>query len=266
MKYWQIKMAWMTILFGLINYGIGCAVVYAPPIRSTMGSAPGKLTRGVGEFSVSGQSFIYNTPSATPLTAFGISDNVSIDLAGDFDLISRAKRDPTEYSGTYEGWAMGSAGMRVVIYEEEKENDLKVKADVEFGLGAGVGGSLDCVVKDSAYGPEGHTCNDFPNVDPHWTERFAYGGYFGLGYGSGISDNSSLYFRVRETISVAENTPLTFLTQLFFGWEWILKNQFSFHIGFGGGVYYNEIGSSYGWEDGKITAFVSGEAGVSILF
>ena len=97
---------------------LGCT--FSPPIRSTHYGIPGKLQ--AGRIEVGGG--MYPMPVGGPFIALSLSDLVQLEAG----------------SNLSPSWALGFAGLRLTL--KRALEGKGTAADLEFGVGAGVGGEL----------------------------------------------------------------------------------------------------------------------------
>lgn len=153
----------------------GCASTYAAPIRAAHAGAPARVA--ARKLEIGGSAGGLTLPVAGgPHVAVGLEDWASLEVGGNFAAIGPA------------AWALGWAGGRLTRAPSER---VDWAADLEAGLGAGVGGA-DCAAS--------------PCGDP-WTLA-AGGGYAGFGVGL-RADWLSVYVRGRLEMSAARQVGLT---------------------------------------------------------
>jgi hypothetical protein len=190
----------------------GCNATYAPPIRGYMYGAPARLTEGRVE--VGGTAGGLVTPNiGGPHVAVGIRDWVALEAGGNLQLLG----------GGDDRWAMGFVGPRF-SFAPRRDAPVHLIADLELGLGAGVGGIL--------HGGDGPS-DQCPQCDERrWTDRVAWGGYQGFGLGAQIHW-FSIYMRAHLEESTATNIPTTLWPSLSIGFEANIKRRAAITLGGG---------------------------------
>ncbi|HWB77168.1 MAG TPA: hypothetical protein VG755_19515, partial [Nannocystaceae bacterium] len=126
------RLRWIALLAPL-----GCAPTYAPPIRSPMMGAPGRVHHGDVELGGGAAGYFVEGGASPPVfggpaLSVGVSRLVAIEAGGEF---------------TAGGWAMGFAGARVTGRRPVGPR-LRLVGDTEIGIGGGVGGTY-CTNGDS---------------------------------------------------------------------------------------------------------------------
>lgn len=144
----------------------------------------------------------------------GVTDNLRIEVAG--DLGDKA-------------YAMGSAGLRFT----QRSADRRAAFDVELGGGAGLGGQRCGNNQDTTV-----TCAAGTSDGRRLTDRFAFGGYAGLGAGFRLSRYFELYARTRLQRSTSENIPATWWFSGLGGVD-VLLGPINLNAGIGYGHYFN---------------------------
>lgn len=190
---------------------IGCNPVYAPPVRGTHYGAPGRLAGERIEVGGAAAGVMYPYVGG-PHVAVGLSDEVSLEAGGNFQL--------------FEGWAIGWVGAR---FTRPPQSSSDWSLDAEVGAGAGIGGR-DC---------ESDSCVP-------WTSLTTGGAYAGLGLAY-RGDIPAVYVRSRLEVSVATGIEPTLWPTAMIGFECTLERAFV--IGAGGGYLglFNEHHSVHGW-------------------
>jgi hypothetical protein len=212
-----------------LTYVGGCNPVFAPPMRSTHYGSPGRLKSGQAEVSGGFQILLVGGSAA----AFALNDWLQLELGGDFSLI----RD--------ENWAIGFGGIRLTPLRRQA-GSLFWAGDLEIGLGLGAGG-IWC---------EQESDNGCYGDGLEWTDRFAYGGYFGAGLGLHI-DFFSAFARGRVQISESTNIPYTIWLSVLGGIGFRIVDNLNLYLAGGYGFYRNDLD----FVDGPLI-----EAGLSISF
>jgi hypothetical protein len=206
----------LTLLLAL---GVGCAPTLSPPMRSTHFGAPGRATSGEGLVQIAGT----NQGTAAPTISLPVADDLHVEIGGD--------ARPTD-----EQWAMGSVGVRYTLGPPRGEDGRRPSTgpygDVEFGLGAGVGGV-------------GHDEDGEPVDSRTAWERFAYGGYVGTGFGWRFLPWLAGFTRTRVQLTKATNLPETTWFSAMAGPE-LTWGALSLHLGGGWAGYSNDDDADHG--------------------
>lgn len=190
-----------------------CNPVYAPPVRGAHHGAPARLSRDRMELGAAGAGYSYPV-AGEGHAALAIEDWVSVE----------AGLGLMPYSP---GWAMGWLGAR---FTRAPEAETDLVADLEVGLGAGVGGA-DCASDAGC---------------AQWTDMTAGGGY--LGFGVGLrADFFSLYLRSRVEMGAADGVPVTFWPTAMLGLEFLVDRTFAFGAGGGYLAIINDLEPMHGW-------------------
>ncbi len=169
---------------------------FAPPIRTGHFGAPGRMAPGLGAARATvggeGQSKYGGITVSIP-----VADGLRVEAGG----------DATEYSAT------GSAGVRYTHLAG------RLAMDAELGFGAGAGGAL-CGNSGDTARPCPGSQRDTGTADVHpppplypdglgaW-DRFAFGGYAGVGIGVRPWPWVEVYARGRLQLSRATHVPTT---------------------------------------------------------
>ncbi len=203
---WSGEGALLAVFLSLTLVCASCTATYAPPVRYFTPGAPGRIK--AGDYEV-GFSFF----SASLTT--GLYDWLSTEVGVEYQALS----------------VMGFTGFRLTASASKY-----LVSDFEFGAGLGLGGSR-CGNQeyDDAYAS--CTWDGLDSLD-----RFAGGGYFGLGARLG-TDELSMYFRGRGELTKATGVPLTVWAGGLMGLHVTLGRLLGIHCGFGYGGYWNEIDS-----------------------
>ena len=165
-------------------------------------------------------------PVGGPFIALSLSDLVQLEAG----------------SNLSPSWALGFAGLRLTL--KRALEGKGTAADLEFGVGAGVGGEL----YDSE--SEGESVR--------WSELFACGGYVGAGIGNHLNENGGLFVRGRLQVSKAELIPTTVWGSVLAGVQMTAHDLVNIHIGVGLG--------GCGNSEQSILPFFLIEFGLSIEF
>lgn len=163
----------------LASLAAGC-VSYSPPLRGPGYGAPGRLRQGQLEIGAGAGGVTVGAPVVgSPWLAYAVRDWANVEAG----------------ATASNHFALGFLGGRFT-YAPKRDRKLHGALDGELGLGAGVGGHLDCGAA--------LRCRD---TRP-WNNRLAVGGYVGGGAGYHFSF-FALYARTRLQASVAEGLPAT---------------------------------------------------------
>jgi hypothetical protein len=209
----------LLLLLGLCS----CTATFAPPLRASHYGAPARLA--AHEVEVSGAASNHN--DATIMPALAISENVTLEVAGDFGDV----------------WRMGSIGVRVSDPRLAKLGSLALSGDVEGGAGGGIGGMLVCSESeaDGCAAPDGRD----------WDERTAYGVYAGVGGAIVVADWLKPFARARVQVTQATSVPATLWWSAVTGPQVDLGDHVSVYVALGYGGYTNEDERN---EDGLLEA------------
>ena len=212
-------LSFALVLVLLITLGISCAPTLAPPLRSTHFGAPGRAGTSDGLVQIAGT----HQGSAASLVSLPVADGLHVEIGGDVR--------PTD-----EQWAMGSVGLRYTLGPPRDAGARKLPTgpygDVEFGLGAGVGGV-------------GHDDEGEPVDDQSAWGRFAYGGYVGAGFGWRFLPWLAGFTRTRVQLSKADNLPTTSWYSAMAGPE-VSVGRLSLHLAGGWAGYANDDDNDQG--------------------
>jgi len=202
----------------------GCNPTYAPPVRAFQYGAPARLTEGRVEIGGTvGGLAVPNVGG--PHIAIGIRDWVAVEAGANLQLLG-------------EGWAMGFVGPRF-SWAPHRKNPIHLITDLELGVGAGVGGELN--------GGAVPGSRDCPPCDSlKWSDRFAWGGYQGIGFGEQIHW-FSIYARVRVEESTATHLPTTLWPSVSLGLEANIRKRAAITIAGGYMGYTNSVDHVNGW-------------------
>ncbi|MCR9161494.1 MAG: hypothetical protein ACE37F_29970 [Nannocystaceae bacterium] len=177
-----MALRYAAILVAFVS--LGCT--YAPPIRGSLGGAPGRLKAEETEVTVAG-SYFQAPPSIAAHVGHAVDDRLGVDVNAEY---------------MHESSVMVSGGPRFT--GRSRHGNAELVGDLEAGLGAGVGGSL-CRLEPST----GLIADNVCNYDGRaWFERPAGGGYGGLG-GAVYRRWFAFYARVRTQVSAARGVPVT---------------------------------------------------------
>lgn len=212
-------LASVLVLTWLLISGSSCAPTLAPPLRSTHFGAPGRAGASDGLVQIAGT----HQGTAASVVSLPLAADLHVEIGGDVR--------PTD-----EQWAMGSLGLRYTLGPPREAGDLHLPTgpygDVEFGLGAGVGGV-------------GHDDEGAPVDDQSAWERFAYGGYVGAGFGWRFLPWLAGFTRTRVQLSKADKLPTTSWYSAMAGPEFSL-GRLSLHLAGGWAGYANDDDSDQG--------------------
>jgi hypothetical protein len=210
-----------VLALAFLPLAAGCNPTYAPPIRAVQYGAPARLEQGRVEFGGTlGGVIVPNV--AGPHVAVGVSDLVALEAGGNF---------------LYDEWAMGFVGARFSFAGDRRRRGYLI-ADLELGVGGGVGGSLE---GNQAPDSGCATCDGRSTFD-----RVAYGGYQGAGLGARIRW-LSIYGRVRVEETTATNVPLTLWPSASVGMEFRPSDRVALNLAAGVMGYSNSRDSAVGW-------------------
>jgi len=202
----------------------GCNATYAPPIRGFQYGAPARLTEGRVEIGGTAGGLVVPDVGG-PHVAVGLRDWVALEAGGNFLLLGGGQ------------WAMGFAGPRF-SFAPHRYRPVHLIADLELGLGAGVGGILQGGDAPSDQCPQ---CDE-----RKWTDRVAWGGYQGFGLGAQIHW-FSIYMRAHLEESTATNIPTTLWPSVSVGLEANIKKRAAITIGGGYLGYTNTQDHANAW-------------------
>jgi hypothetical protein len=190
----------------------GCNPVYAPPLRGTQYGVPGRLDGDHHEVNLTSGG-VYSPPLVVnPSAGFAINRWVAIELGGNLAVVG-------------DKFALGWVGPRFT-WQPRRGNKVRFVADLESGVGAGVGG-----VDDSCVGP--HAC-------PNAFGRLAYGGYQGFGFGF-RAGWFGLAIRARLEETITDGIPLTLWPSVSGHIETAIGRNVALYSGGGYIGYYNRI-------------------------
>jgi hypothetical protein len=205
----------------------GCSPTFAPPIRAYQYGAPARLTEGRVEVGATAGGLAVPDVGG-PHVAVGLRDWVALEAGGNFQLLGDGQ----------DRWAMGFVGPRF-SWAPNRRAPAHFISDLELGLGAGVGGSLE----DSA-APQSSDC---PRCDGlQWSDRIAFGGYQGFGIGGQIHW-FSIYLRARVEESTATHIPTTIWPSASLGLEANIHQRAAITVGGGFMGYFNSEERIPGW-------------------
>lgn len=192
-----------------------CAPTFAPPLRTQMGGAPGRVAQG--DVEVAGATTGRNAPAyGGPTLAIGVSPRVAIEGGGEFAAAADGNS----------GWALGFAGTRITGRIPARRR-LTLVGDNELGIGAGVGGR-NCEPAEGC------------DSDRRWYQRSAGGAYAGFG-GALRWRVPALYTRIRAQVMAAQNIPVTAWTTWSTGLELRFVERVSVWAGVGLWNYHNRV-------------------------
>lgn len=188
----------------------GCNPTFAPPVRSGMYGAPGRLADS--SFEVGGSSTQRGMGGL--FEGFVVAPGLAVEVGGDLSALDEDAR-----------WAMGWVGARYTIDQVRQESGDGLSMDVEAGFGAGVGGRL-------------------ADDDTQWFDRPAGGGYVGFGLGW-HAEWFTAFGRGRLQVTGAEDVPVTLWWQAVIGPEAAI-GPVSLYVAIGWGGYTNEADNNTG--------------------
>ena len=207
-----MRALWLCSL--VVALATGCTT-FAPPLRSTHYGAPGRVDQGDIELGGATGAPGFAPLYGGPRLGYGLRDWVSIEAGGDF------ARD---------GWALGYGGARLTL-NPDRERKIHGAADLELGLGLGVGGETEA--------GDGRS----------WSERLAFGGYLGAGGGVHIAW-FSLFGRGRVQSTAADGIPWTFWWSAVGGLQFALGRYVDLYGAVGAAGFH-----AYEWGSGLIYDF-----------
>jgi hypothetical protein len=217
----MLRLGWLSALAGALILAAGCNPTFAPPMRAVQYGAPARLEQGRVELggTVGGIS-IPNVGG--PHLAVGVTDNFAIEAGGNF---------------LYDEWATGFVGARF-SYAGDRRRRAYLIADLELGVGAGLGGERD---GNQAPGSGCDFCDGRTAM-----ERIAWGGYQGVGLGAQIRW-FSIFGRFRVEESKATNVPTTLWPSFSVGMEFRVHDQVALNLGAGVMAYTNSRDNAFGF-------------------
>ncbi len=165
----------------------GCAPSYAPPPRTAHDGAAGRLEAREASF---GGAYQFAGTSGEARVRLPATDRLWLEAGGTFG----------------ESFALGTLGARINAYDSGRM-PVRVVLDVDFGVGAGLGGEL------CGNGASGESSCDGGRAQADgrgWLDRFAYGGYLGGGIALHVTRGFAPFARVRLQLSETTNVPTTY--------------------------------------------------------
>lgn len=203
------------VLFSGVVLASACAPTFAPPLRTQMGGAPGRVYEG--DVEVAGAATGRGAPAyGGPTLAIGVSPRVAIEGGGEFAAAATGDS----------GWALGFAGTRITGRVPARRR-LTLVGDNELGIGAGVGGT-NCQPAEGC------------DTDRRWYQRPAGGAYAGFG-GALRWRVPALYTRIRAQVMGAQRVPVTAWTTWSTGLELRFVDRVSVWAGIGLWNYANRV-------------------------
>ncbi len=167
---------------------VSCAPVFAPPVRSVDYGAPARVAPGQGEV-VLGTNTLFTTNLHVGIS---VHEDWAFESSFDSPLLGWAERE--------DSWAIVSTGLRWTPLRPAGDSREGWAADVEGGVGVGVGG---------AEGKGGSRA---------WSEIPAGGLYLGAG-GAFHARWIAFFARARAQVSAAARVPTTAWLSARFGVE-----------------------------------------------
>lgn len=161
-----------------------CNPTFAPPVRSGVYGAPGRLADA--SFEVGGSSTQHGTGGL--FEGFIVAPGLAVEVGGELSALNDDAK-----------WAMGWVGARYTMDHLRQESGNGLSADVEAGVGAGAGGRL----YDDA---------------TEWFDRPAGGGYLGTALGW-HAEWFTAFGRARIQLTGARDVPVTAWWQAVIGPE-----------------------------------------------
>lgn len=187
-----------------------CNPTFAPPVRSGIYGAPGRLREAT--FEVGGSGTQRGTGGL--FEGFVVAPGLAVEVGGELSALDTDGR-----------WAMGWVGARYSIDQLRDEAGDGFSADVEAGAGAGVGGRLH-------------------DDDTAWFDRPAGGGYLGSGV-AWHSEWFAAFGRARIQVTGAVDVPATLWWQALLGPEAAI-GPVSVYLALGWAGYTNEADANNG--------------------
>ena len=195
MKRIMLKVLFFLIVLASSSEFLHCAPTYSPAARGLLYGSPARFEKG--DLEIGG-----GAGGTAPLggkISYAPTDFLQVETG-----VSNA------------GGVMGYVGPRFSFWPVTRQSHhVKLLAEAEFGFGLGAGGEY------CGNDPERETCDGpgdstWPLLDPQkaeksWKNRFAYGGYAGLGLGVGVLEDWLDFFaKVRIQETKADGIPATF--------------------------------------------------------
>lgn len=166
-------------LLAVVAWGLAaCNPVFAPPIRSVEYGAPARVAPGHGELML-GTNTLFTTNLHVGVS---VTEDIAIEGSFDMPLLGVVERE--------DSWAIASTGFRWTPARPGAESHEGWAADVELGVGAGVGGA------------EGKS-----NARAWW--QIPAGGMYVGGGGGFHADWISFFARARAQVVGAKDLPAT---------------------------------------------------------
>ena len=244
---WSIRILASALLLGTLGHGLACNPTFAPPVRAIHYGAPGRLQSG--QLEVGGSAGGFSVPTVGgPQIGYAIRDWVAIEAGGNLALVSEQQN-----------WTMGYLGPRFT-YTPHRGRANRLILDLELGAGAGIGGTINgnvCSTNSTRAGGSAGTPMPCTATSPtqgaipllwdgrQWSDRFAYGGYQGVGLG-GRFHFFSLFVRARIEESAAQGVPLTLWPSVMGGFEFDAYHRFIIGGSVGYLGYFNQVESNSG--------------------
>lgn len=205
-------------VLGLLVMGSACAPIYAPPVRTGNFGAPGRLPAGQMEVAAA---------TAGALAPYGLA-GANVGYAVRPDLIVQGGVDTG-----FNDFALAWGGVQLPR-KLQLSRRWSLAADLELGLGVGVGGRNDCDDPDAC---------DVDDIA--WFRRAAGGGYLGAG-GAVRFGPVSLYSRARAQVTDASGLPMTTWVSLFGGFHVHIVDRADVWAGVAGAQYSNRFETARG--------------------
>lgn len=183
-----------------------CNPVFAPPVRSAHGGAPGRLAAKQMELNVEMNSFETGGPSL----AYALDDHVVLEAGVEMS----------------DSWLMSFGGAK--LQWQSLRDGVGVAVEGELGGGLGVGGACD----------EEEQCEGVPRLPA------AYGGYGGAAIAF-RADWFSLFTRLRGQVTDADGLPMTTWLSALCGLQVGIGPVF-LHLAIGWGGYSNAVDDAHG--------------------
>jgi hypothetical protein len=182
-----------------------------------------------GQVEVGGAfDWVTDAPGGGGFIAYAFTDRIQLDVGVD------GLASPHQL-------VMGHAGVRIApLNRVPLSRQLKFTLDIEGGVGMGVGGEHCWDAEDDASSLVGE-CDELS-----WDERFAGGGYAGIGSGFNISW-FDLFLRVRIQLIGAREVPVTFWFSAFAGFQATIVERVKIYAAGGWGQFANTEESLGGW-------------------
>lgn len=188
----------------------GCNPTFAPPVRTGMYGAPGRMRDATFELGASGNQ----RGSGGLFEGFVVAPGVQVEVGGELSALDRDGQ-----------WALGWVGARTTFDQLREEGGNGASFDLEAGAGAGVGGRL-------------------ADDDTEWFDRPAGGGYLGAGV-AWHAEWFAAWGRARVQLTGAVDVPATLWYQALLGPEAAI-GPVSVYLAIGWAGYVNDADDNSG--------------------